>query len=317
MTSHCKILCFGEILWDIFHDDTGSHKVLGGAPSNLCYFFNALGEPATLVSQVGMDSLGDLAIETIESLKMPHIITRSKLPTGKVDIYITDNEPHYHFNIPAAWDSIPDSHALNQVTPDAKMIAFGSLAHRFLHNDHLQDYALSKALDDSFITLTKILDMNPTAQRFLDLNLRSPYYHDDRVRTLLNFADALKINEAEFEYLKTLLNIENYTMRDALFTLITELSLHFIILTLGEKGSIVMSEQDYSAISACKVKVVDTVGAGDGFSAGFISALNQGARFAQAHAFANQLSGYICTQKGAFVTIPNHFKTTLATFNKW
>lgn len=328
MTSplHFKTLCFGEILWDIFHDNSGSRKVLGGAPSNLCYFLNALEEPAILISQVGNDELGNEALRALQSLNIPHIIPKTDIPTGRVDIQIEDNEPRYTFNDPAAWDMIPYTQAMENVAKKVDMIAFGSLAHRSV-NQQDQDIAINSDsgnddnrdahCDSSFETLKQLLAANPNAIRFLDLNLRHPHYHESRLQTLLAFADILKINEDEFNYLKKLLNLTAQTTRDALFSMIQLLSLNFIILTLGQNGSIVMSEHDYSAKSALKTDIINTVGAGDSFSAGFLSALSRGASFTKAHDFANQLSGYICTQEGAFVEIPQRFKTMLAQLSHW
>lgn len=301
-----NILCFGEILWDIFHEDGKKWQVLGGAPSNLCYFFNQLGESALLISQVGKDELGLAALQKLQTLQIPHQIRQSDLPTGYVDIHIQNHEPQYQFNDPAAWDFIPyPNNALMTIDKQIDLIAFGSLAQR-KKDDH-----------SSFSTLLKILEDHPHATRFLDLNLRAPHYEDSRILELLKLADILKINEDEFHYLKTLFSLEKLSTRDGLYQLIEILKLNFIILTLGANGSIVMSETDYSAKSVQKVDIIDTVGAGDSFSAAFITALNQGANFATAHQFANHFSSFICTQKGAFNEIPESFQTTLKSFSAW
>ena len=312
-TRNNTILCFGEILWDIFHDDLKgkSKAVLGGAPSNLCYFFNTLSESAQLISQVGNDDLGLRALQKIEVLKIPHFIaTSNTLPTGKVDITIIDHEPNYLFNTPAAWDTIPyPTNLIAQETMEnVQMIAFGSLASRLY---------LELGTQSSFNTLTQILHNHPKALRFLDLNLRPPFYNQEMVYELLNFADILKINETEFHYLKECFSLSTLSTRDALYALIIQLRLNYVILTLGENGSIVMSENNYSALSAKKINNPNTVGAGDGFSAGFITALNRGASFAKAHHFANELSAYICTQEGAFIDIPHTFIKALNAFEKW
>lgn len=305
MKKQYHILCFGEILWDIFHEDEKEWQVLGGAPSNLCYFFNKLGESALLVSQVGKDLLGLDAINKLQSLQIPHHITQSDLPTGYVDIQIQDNEPQYQFNDPAAWDFIPYSDELNISIEQIDLIAFGSLAQR-KKSDH-----------SSFSTLQKILKNNPTALRFLDLNLRAPHFEESHILELLKLADILKINEDEFHYLKQLFSLNKLSTRDALYQLILQLKLNFIILTLGAQGSIIMSETDYSAKSIQKVKIADTVGAGDAFSAAFLTALRHGANFSDAHQFANHFSSYICTQNGAFVEIPSSFKEHLSKLSKW
>ncbi|MHC5224843.1 PfkB family carbohydrate kinase [Ignatzschineria sp. LJL83] len=305
MNASYKILCFGEILWDIFHQDEKTAKVLGGAPSNLSYFFHKLGESTQFISQVGNDELGLEAIQQLQSLQIPHIIPTSNLPTGTVDIQILDHEPHYQFQTPAAWDEIPYSDAVKNAGIQANLIAFGSLAQR------------NEQENSSFKTLLKILEHNPDATRFLDLNLRAPYFTNEKVLELLKLADILKINFEEFQYLKSLFDLDSLSTRDALFQLIQQLNLNFIILTLGAEGSIVMSETDYSAQSIQKITLNDTVGAGDAFSAAFLTALNRGASFENAHVFANRFSSYICTQKGAFVPIPESFKEALTTFSAW
>lgn len=305
MSHAYKTLCFGEILWDIFHDDHQQWKVLGGAPSNLCYFLNMLGESALLVSQVGDDSLGEEALQQLEALQIPHYIPQSPLKTGKVDIVIHEQEPQYRFQTPAAWDFIPYSPKIKEITPQVEMITFGSLAQRH------------EGEDSSFSTLKKILEEHPQATRFLDLNLRAPHFEQSRILELLKLADILKINADEFVYLKQCFALETLSTRDALYQLILILQLNFVILTLGAEGSIVMSETDYSAKSIQQVEIVDTVGAGDAFSAAFLTALNQGANFGTAHQFANHFSRYICTQKGAFVPIPESFRADLKSFNEW
>lgn len=305
MKKRHQILCFGEILWDIFHEKDQTWQILGGAPSNLCYFFNALGESAQLISQVGNDELGDKALMQLEKLKIPYHIIQSDLPTGKVDITIENQEPQYQFNEPAAWDSIPYTENTSHIGKSADIIAFGSLAQRYEGNN------------SSFATLKQILASNTDAIRFLDLNLRAPHFTEKRILELLSLADILKINEEEFKYLKQLFSLEKLSTRDALYQLIITLKLNFIILTLGANGSIVMSETDYSAKSIQKAEIKDTVGAGDSFSAAFLTALNHGASFATAHHFSNQFSSYICTQKGAFVPIPSKFKAQLTTFSAW
>ena len=53
-----------------------------------------------------------------------------------------------------------------------------------------------------------------------------------------------------------------------------------------------------------KVEVADTVGAGDSFTAAFISSILKGKSVAEAHALAVQTSAYVCTQKGAMPVLP-------------
>lgn len=114
MNHQATALCFGELLWDCFQDDLlknkrieGPKRILDGAPSNLCYFLNQLGFPATLVTAIGDDSLEREALAQLKKHHIPMIAAQNKFPTGRVDITIIDQEPLYQFATPAAWDQIP------------------------------------------------------------------------------------------------------------------------------------------------------------------------------------------------------------------
>lgn len=292
-------LSFGELLWDLFPDG----KVLGGAPANLAYFLHGLGESAILYSQVGDDLLGEEASQKIQALQLPAILPKSPYPTGQVKISFNEhNEPHYQFNKENAWDHLTfrEFKGLQEL----KYIAFGSLALRSLKSRE---------------ALQSLLNAAPHAGRFLDLNLRAPHYSEETLRFLLTEAEILKINEEELTILKDLFHISQLSLRDALFNLLEQLDLALILLTLGAKGSIVMSRSDYSARSASQLPgaFVDSVGAGDAFSAAFLAALQQGAELTIAHQLASDFSAFICTQKGAFVPIPAHFQERLKSSSPW
>ncbi|MDM1546189.1 bifunctional hydroxymethylpyrimidine kinase/phosphomethylpyrimidine kinase [Ignatzschineria indica] len=326
MNHQATALCFGELLWDCFQDDLlenkgieGPKRILGGAPSNLCYFLNQLGFPATLVTAIGDDSLGREALAQFQQHHIPVIAAQNKFPTGRVDITIIDQEPHYQFATPAAWDQIPLTPEILEKAAATTLIAYGSLAMRSAlplfdpknidYNDELNHH--------SFTTLKAILENNPQAMRFCDLNLRAPYYSAPLVDQLLRYADLLKLNEMELRYLQKSYQMESLSLRDTLYHLIERFELNAILLTLGAEGSIVMSPNDYSALSGKSITLADSIGAGDSFSAAFITALYKGASFQEAHQFAHHLSHYVCTQSGAFITLPDKFSEKLTTFQAW
>ncbi|OYQ81583.1 hypothetical protein B9T19_02625 [Ignatzschineria sp. F8392] len=347
MNHQATALCFGELLWDCFQDEaqkesnqTEEKRILGGAPSNLCFFLNQLGFPATLVTAVGKDSLGDAALAQLNANKIPVIAARNELPTGRVDITLIEDEPHYQFATPSAWDQIPLSDEILEKAQSATLIAYGSLAMRsaiprFEARFEAQQYCDNRdktgsvrgsenrgekeptAESDSFETFRSILQHHPQTMRFCDLNLRTPYYTASLVDQLLRYADLLKLNEMELRYLQKIYQLESLSLRDTLYHLIERFELNAILLTLGAEGSIVMSPHDYSALSGKSIALVDTIGAGDSFSAAFITALHQGAPFQEAHQFAHHLSHYVCTQSGAFITLPDKFSEKLTTFQAW
>lgn len=175
----------------------------------------------------------------------------------------------------------------------------------------------NNASQSSFSTLKSILEHQQQAMRFCDLNLRAPYYSAPLVDQLLRYADLLKLNEMELRYLQKSYQMESLSLRDTLHHLIERFELNAILLTLGAEGSIVMSPNDYSALSGKSITLADSIGAGDSFSAAFITALHKGASFQEAHQFAHHLSHYVCTQSGAFITLPDQFSEKLTTFQAW
>jgi hypothetical protein len=75
--------------------------------------------------------------------------------------------------------------------------------------------------------------------------------------------------------------------------------LKILILTCGEKGSYVFNGDDVSYEETPKVEVVDTVGAGDAFTATFIASIMKGDTIRDAHQKAVEISAFVCTQEGA------------------
>ena len=72
--------------------------------------------------------------------------------------------------------------------------------------------------------------------------------------------------------------------------------------------STIFSEEEVSTIPTPKVQVVDTVGAGDSFTAAFTSAILSGKPVQEAHKLAVEVSAYVCTQSGAMPELPQILK---------
>ena len=71
-------------------------------------------------------------------------------------------------------------------------------------------------------------------------------------------------------------------------------------------GSYVFTPGNVSFVETPKVQVADTVGAGDSFTAAFISAILKGKPVTEAHQLAVNVSAYICTQNGAMPELPEN-----------
>ncbi|MGN1142025.1 MAG: ribokinase [Oliverpabstia sp.] len=78
-----------------------------------------------------------------------------------------------------------------------------------------------------------------------------------------------------------------------------------VLVTLGSKGCLFITEGEEEYFPACKVEAVDTTAAGDSFTAAFALALSRGKSCADAIRFGQKVSAIAVTRKGAQTSIPS------------
>jgi fructokinase len=287
--THKTVVAFGEVLWDILP----LAMVLGGAPFNFTYRINALGNTGLMISRLGKDALGEKAFRKIQSLGMPTDLIEwdDNFPTGTVEVsFDAYHNPDYVIIPQVAYDQIGvDENLLNRVSM-ADCICFGTLSQR------------SKK---SATSLRIILEAAQQAVKFLDINLRKACYSLESITFSLRNSDILKLNQAESEQVAEMLGYGRLTIPDFCARMIENWQLRYCIVTLAEKGAFVRSadgESEYEPGYA--VSLVDSLGAGDAFSAGFVHQILQGKSTLEACFFGNKLGAQVAMQKGA--TVPIH-----------
>ena len=272
-------LCFGEVLWDILPTE----KVPGGAPMNVCYHLNRLGQTASIISKVGNDDNGG---DLIKFLKQNNVDTSlvqvdDNRPTGTVIATQKGNEMEYDIVQPAAWDFIDVTDSLLNKVHTADYFICGSLAARTEHSKQ---------------TLFKLLDVAKT--KVVDINLRPPHYTKETIEALLNQADILKLNNHELTLIAGWYHIENDFEKQAIF-ISEKFSVSTIIITKGDEGAALFFENRFYYHYGYKVNVADTIGSGDAFLAGFLSQHTKGVSPETALDFACKLGAFVASQKGA------------------
>ncbi|MDO5523865.1 MAG: PfkB family carbohydrate kinase, partial [Bacteroidia bacterium] len=202
-------------------------------------------------------------------------------------VELTDGMPNYTIIEGVAWDYIPLTEPMRELARKTDAICFGTLAQRS---------------EVSKNTIQTILSLAPEqAYRILDINIRQHYYSKEIITDSLRRCNVFKINDDELNLLKELYDRQHLSDEEVCRGLLKEFNLKFLILTAGADYSCIFTPDDSSYIKTPKVKVADTVGAGDSFTGAFISAILDGKTLAEAHQAATDRAAYVCTQAGAWV----------------
>ena len=282
------IVGMGEALWDCLPEG----RKLGGAPANFAYHVGQFGWHTVVVSAIGQDTLGDEILERIEGVNLDHRIVRVPFPTGTVQVTLSgDGIPAYEICENVAWDNIPWSEELEALAQRTKAVCFGSLAQRSAESRN---------------TILRFLGtMDADTERIYDINLRQSFYSLEVIEESLRRATILKLNDEEIEVVKALLQISG-TPEEVCRQIIARYeTVKMVIFTCGAIGSYVFTADATSYVETPKVKVADTVGAGDSFTATFVAQYLKGKSIPEAHKIAVQASAFVCTQNGAMPVFPD------------
>lgn len=286
------VVGMGEALWDVLPEG----KKIGGAPANFAYHVSQFGLPSCVVSAVGDDALGDEILDNFTSKGLKQLIEKVPYPTGTVQVEIDQaGVPQYEIKENVAWDNIPWTPALEELASHTKAVCFGSLAQRNVVSRE---------------TINRFLDAMPKSDDSLvvfDVNLRQGFYNKEILCNSMEHCNILKINDEELVTVSRMFGYPGIDLQDKCWILLGKYNLKMLILTCGINGSYVFTPGNVSFLPTPKVEVADTVGAGDSFTAAFISCILKGMPVAVAHHRAVDTSAFVCTQNGAMPVLPKEF----------
>lgn len=290
------IVGMGEVLWDMLPEG----KKIGGAPANFAYHVSQYGFDGCVVSAVGDDKLGNEILESFNNRRFNYLIQRVPYPTGTVQIELDEaGIPCYEIKENVAWDNIPFTDDLEKLAKKTRAVCFGSLAQR---------NTVSRE------TINRFLDVMSDAAgqyRVFDVNLRQGFYDKEILCNSMKRCNILKINDEELIAVSRMFEYPGIDLEDKCRALLSEYGLEILILTCGVNGSYVFTRENVSFVNTPKIEVADTVGAGDSFTATFISAILKGKSIREAHELAVEVSAYVCTQNGAMPELPISIKSRL------
>ena len=280
-----KIVVFGEVLWDV----VGDAEYLGGAPFNFAAHAANLGHEISFVSAIGADARGQRILARLAELNLSarYLATLPGIPTGLVTASVDfGGQPSYQIHRPAAYDlpSLSEVDFASLVFPAPDWIYFGTLA---------QMSAPAKDL------LFRLLRAAPAARRFYDVNLRHNSYTPKLLDELMSRASVVKFNDREIDEVAHVFGHPNLTFQNFCRTYAEKYSWEGVCITRGADGCALFLGGNYIESRGFRVKVVDTIGAGDAFAAGFVHGLGCHWPPQRTAEFANRAGAIVASHHGA------------------
>ena len=294
-------ILIGEVLFDSFPDGS---QVLGGAPFNVAWHLQAMGFEPLLVSRVGRDRLGDRILDAMLEwgLDTAAIQRDPDRPTGTVEVSLDDG-PRFEIVPDRAWDALDGrtaSAALADI--DGALLYHGTLIAR----------------SDQAATAVQTLRSISGLPVFLDVNLRDPWWSAAAVRRMLFGTRWLKLNVDELDALDD--EARDADPPDRLRAVRIRYALDTVVLTRGSEGATAVSaDVAIDGTAPQPPRIVDSVGAGDAFSAVWIAGLLSGwpwrTTFDRAMAFASLVCGHrgaVIPDRSVYTTLVEAWTDTIA-----
>jgi len=295
-----RIVLFGEVLADIFPDRT----VLGGAPFNVARHLKAFGRNPVLLSRVGIDDLGKGVLDTMKQSGMETggIQSDRNHPTGQVKVHLENNSHRFEILPAQAYDFIhPAVARMVRLPLNPALIYYGTLAQR---------HEVSRRALLTLLRSTRVA-------KFLDVNLRAPWYDEKTLRSALQYADIVKLNAEELGMLAEMFGFPGGKPQDIALKLMRQFDLGQVVVTSGAEGAWQMNRAGKVAEASNDSQattVLDTVGAGDGFAAVYILGMLRSWPMATTLERANAFASAICRIRGA---VPDHADFYEAFIREW
>ncbi len=278
------IVAFGEVVWDMLP----SGKVLGGTPSNLVFRCNSFGEKGHLLSRIGDDELGNAALLKLKELGISdrNVQIDSVFGTGTINVAFDDKqESKYEVTPDVAFDHIEFSAEALKLVRKANCLFFGLLPQRF---------GISKN------TLRELIKESSDSLHFFDLKLFEHFFDKRVVENLLKSAHLVRIKEKEIAFLAEKLEIDFTGIEDFANRLAKRFNIDLIIITKGKNGIWAYhQEQGIFSEPGYQIEMVDNIGSGMAFSAGFLHYYLNGKSIKEALRFGNAAGALNTTKRGA------------------
>lgn len=282
-----NILVFGEILYDIYDDVA----VIGGAPFNYSVQLSRLiskNDNLKFITALGKDDFSKDAFKFIENENIDSSLMQviDNYETGKATVFMNENKiPDYIIHENVAWDNIEFNSDIEKALKEKYDLFYFNI--------------LSCRSEKSYNTLKNIFKNINSKYKVCDVTFRKNYYTKEKIKEALEFINILKINDDELAIIKSLFypNLQNDN-EILLKNLNKDFNIDYIFLTLGKSGASSFYNNQYIFKPSNKIKVVDTVGAGDSFCAALSYAILKKLDIKKVLDFASAVSEEMIQVKG-------------------
>lgn len=276
-----RLVCFGEVLWDVF----GAEKKIGGAPLNVALRLQSFGNTISVISAIGQDKDGQGILDYLNDSNIDTSLIQEidNQSTSLVNVHLDESgSASYTIEMPCAWDFIKVNDTMLNVVKSSDAFIFGSLVSR---------------MPTSFQTLNQILELAPL--KVFDVNLRPPHYKTDKILSLMQKADIIKFNDDELLELSYTLDSGANSIIENMEFIAKRTKTQQICVTLGSEGALLYINGTLYKSGGYKVKVEDTVGAGDSFLATLVDGFLKKENPQQVLERACAIGALVASKKGA------------------
>lgn len=277
------VVGLGELLWDLFP----AGKQMGGAPANFAYIASLLGDEGLPASALGADELGDEAVRRLGELELSaeFVQRNASYPTGTVKVRVdAAGQPGFEISENAAWDFLEWTPQWQDLAKRTDAVCFSTLAQRAERSCRTMRSFLKETRND--------------AVRVCDINLRQHFFTRQVLQDSMQLANVVKLNHEELPRVMKLLELEHRSEEESARRLLKDHELDLICITRGNHGSLLMSREAVDEHPGFRVRVADTVGAGDAFTATLVHGYLRGRPLANINQRANRVGAWVASQAG-------------------
>ena len=280
------IISLGEVLWDLFPDG----ERFGGAPANFACHAAIQGADVTMFSAVGDDKNGHDAMGILSAygidVSLMQVIPDA--PTGTVGVALDNNgKPTFTIHQGSAWDRLVwnDAMASRITTADASL---------------LRDVGATRCCLESYDSSCRRGGRHEGIPCILDINLRPPFFDAEMIRDSVQLASILKLSDDELVEVCSACSISETSRSNVMLQGLLEFgNLDIVVLTRGKDGAMLITPDDTVTQNGISANVIDTVGAGDSFTASFLIGELRGEPRKQNLQRSCEIAAATCAHSGA------------------